>query len=402
MKFLIKIILTVILLIGLSFVVSAQTYVEMQLKIEGSSNGNFLAESTITSITGTYSSPIQTLVVGPSMPNTLGLNYFENIGVLTCNLSNFGSALIFSPFAFPSTFQFDIQIDDPTLLIPSQQISTGSFIIPQSTISGQALPVDMGTLNYDDLPLNFIPPVDPTPPNVITWTPQPSILGIPVQNLNGTNFLAPNGGVIGGMVSQNGGNMGGVESISIVSLSSKLLTSPNGNLVDVGMIWNIEGCSQPSYVITLNIPQASLENFVLTINNIGISHDNVLYSLPNGNLTVLNGNLDGSDPNGAQVQFIAQSCSPFYLQDADKDPLNNNSYVPLPSPQNLEIELLPNSNDIRLTWNTVTGAGSYQIYIGLNSNSFIPSFLVSGTNSFIHSNATLSNQKLYYFVTAED
>ncbi|KAA3606210.1 MAG: T9SS C-terminal target domain-containing protein [Calditrichaeota bacterium] len=153
---------TSILLLSSFSIVSAQTFVAMRVNIQGSANGNFPLESTITDITGTYESttggnPFQNLIKGPAVPNDSGFTYIESTGNLTYNLSNFGTGLIFSPAVFATTFQFDIEIDDQTLVNTNQSISTGQFTIPPTTTNGQPNPVLMGTLSYNDSS-SFVPP----------------------------------------------------------------------------------------------------------------------------------------------------------------------------------------------------------------------------------------------------
>lgn len=136
----------------------AQTFVSMRVTLVGSQTGVFPLESSISSITGTYSNQIQTLTAGPDIPNTSGFGYIESTGLLTFNLANFGSALIFAPAAFATTFEFEVEIN-------SQTFSTGAFTIPTSTVNGQPAPVDLGTLNTSTpLDPSIFPCFSPTQP----------------------------------------------------------------------------------------------------------------------------------------------------------------------------------------------------------------------------------------------
>lgn len=334
MKNLVKILSSGVLIAGIAGVASAQTFVAMRVNIEGTQNQNHPAAASITAITGTYSSAIQTLTAGPDTPGNSGFNYIESTGDLTFNLSNFGSALIFAPAAFATTFQYDVSID-------GEDVSTGPFTIPAATTNGQPAPVHMGTLGYTD----GAPPVDPTPPNFPTDpTPGSPANGTPNIAGGGVSFTAPGGGTMGGMFPSTGS-----EGMSVTNATGTAFTqfSSQGNPVDVAMIVEITGCSTPPYQVTLNIPQNVLTALANAgAANVGVSHANVMYSVGDGNLTVVSGNLDGSDPNGAQVQFDLPSCSPVFVQDAADDPL--------------AIELIDfhassvTSNSVTLNWSTAS------------------------------------------------
>ncbi|KAA3604162.1 MAG: hypothetical protein DWQ06_04740, partial [Calditrichaeota bacterium] len=140
----------------------------MRVNVSGQSNGGFLPEASIVDITGTYSSltggnPFQSFTAGPDVPTTSGgtsgFNYIEATGDLTFNLANFGGALIFSPAVFNTFFRFEINLNDPTFVTQTQFLTTenngqtGDFVIPTTTMSGQAPPVLMDTLYFDDTPI---------------------------------------------------------------------------------------------------------------------------------------------------------------------------------------------------------------------------------------------------------
>ncbi len=348
MKNLVKILSSGVLIAGIAGVATAQTFVAMRVNISGSTNGSFPAESVITDITGTYDSqffgnPFQNLVAGPAAPNTSGFTYIESTGNLTFNLANYGASLSFNPTQFTTTFQFDVNIDDSGLVTAQQALSTGAFAVPGSTVSGQASPVDMGTLSYDDSVAGFnvpnTPPTFNTPP-----TPGSPANGTPNIVGGGVTFTAPGGGTMGGMVPSTGS-----EGMSVTNASGTAFTqnSSQGNPVDVAMIVDITGCNTPPYVVTLNIPQ----NVLLALVNagatdVGVAHSNTMYSVANANLSVLSGALDGTDVNGAQVQFTLPSCSPVFVQDANDDPL--------------AIELVDfyassvTSNSVTLNWSTAS------------------------------------------------
>ncbi|KAA3606207.1 MAG: T9SS C-terminal target domain-containing protein [Calditrichaeota bacterium] len=346
MKNLVKILSSGVLIAGIAGIASAQTFVAMRVNIEGSQNATNPSAASITSITGTYSSAIQTLTAGPDTPGNSGFNYIESTGDLTFNLSNFGTALIFAPAAFATTFQFDVTIDGGT----AQNVTTGPFTIPAATANGQPLPVLMGTLGFVDGVVVVPPPaVDPTPPVLGNPTPALPTVGTPIANGTGVNFTAPGGGTIGGMANTAGNQLipGGGETMSVTSNSAQVITSSGGNPVDVALIIEVNGCVNPPYFITLNIPQSVLLGLAAAgATNVGVSHANTMYSVANGNLTVNSGALDGTDINGAQVQLTLPSCSPIFVQDANDDPL--------------AIELVDffasnvTSNSVSLNWTTAS------------------------------------------------
>lgn len=312
---------TLFLSVGIIFITEmtfAQTFVAMRVNIEGSVNGSHPTALSITSITATYSSAIQTLTVGPDVPGSSGFSYIESTGDLTFNLSNFNTALIFAPAAFATTFQFDVTIDDLSLATASQTVSTGQFIIPPATQSNQPAPVLMGTLSFDDNTsggCGVCPPFLQFPP-----FPQFPVVGTPNFSSGGVEFVAPFGGIIGGMANSSG--LSGAESMSVLSISVQVMNSSQGNPVDVGMIWEIGGCTNPPYSIILHNPQSVLIALAsIGVIEVGISHSGVIYSESNGNLTVLDGSLDSTDSEGALVEFTLNSCSPVFLQDASDDPL---------------------------------------------------------------------------------
>ncbi len=341
MKKYLEIILSSVLIISATEMTFAQTFVAMRVNIEGSVNGSHPTASSITSITATYSSAIQTLIAGPDVPGSSGFSYIESTGNLTFNLSNFGTALIFAPAAFATTFQFDVTIDDSSLPTNPQSVSTGAFAIPATTVNGQPSPVDMGTLSYDDFVgdcLGFSPVF--VPPFPIAGTPN-------VAPPSGWEFSSPFGGVIGTMESLTGLVFIGSESMSVLSASFQVINSNQGNPVEVGMIWEINGCTNPPYIIRLFIPQSVLLGLASAgVVDVGISHSSALYSVTNGNLTVQCGSLDGSSANGALVEFTLNSCSLIFLQDASDDPLA----VEL---ENFEASSVT-SNSVTLNWKTAS------------------------------------------------